>query len=244
MKKKDKKDPVTKEHTLYMVGGELASEHISETMPVGKEPAYFKVYLEDLGNIMGLSPAENTVFYALCKSMGFNGMVVLIKIVKDMLVKDTGYSYETICAAIKKLSKKGFLIRRARSAYQVNPKYCAKGEWADIKAMRIEIAYSAQGRKVEVKRVPRGNSLQIESSTSNPRLMKPKEEDAQAEEIKDDGTEAEKQRPEMWTDLPDGELESYAQGLIDELHKRNISKLKEQDWTKPNSNAKEIPFKK
>lgn len=188
-KKKTDKEPVIKETTAYVANdGTLLAEDVHEVIPIGKEPPYFKVYIQDLGNIMGLTPAEQTVFYCLCRSMGWSGLVVLIKIVKDMLVKESGYSFATIKQAIINLTKKGFLIRKARSAYLVNPKYCAKGEWGDIKATRIEIAYSDMGRKVTVKRTPRGQSLQIESSTENPHpnlLNEVHEEFADAKEIKD-----------------------------------------------------------
>lgn len=243
-KQPKKEEPVVsvKQTTAYVSkDGELLSENVNETIPVGKEPQYFKVYLQDLGNIMGLTPAEKTVFYSLCRSMAYSGIVVLIKVIKEMLIKETGYSFETIRSAVKGLTKKNFLIRRARSVYQVNPKYCAKGEWADIKAMRIEIAYSELGRKVVVKKVPKSNNLQVESSTDKPVRQI---EDAQAEEIKEDKDteEAEKQRPEMWTDLPDDDPQFQA--FVESAKElwRKGRRPKEQNWTKPNPNAKEIPF--
>lgn len=252
-KKKTDKEPVIKETTAYVSNnGTLLAEDVHEVIPIGKEPPYFKVYIQDLGNIMGLTPAEQTVFYCLCRSMGWSGLVVLIKIVKDMLVKETGYTFATIKQAIINLTKKGFLIRKARSAYLVNPKYCAKGEWGDIKATRIEIAYSATGRKVTVKRTPRGQSLQIESSTENPHpnlIEDIREEIADAKEIKADESSAEQVRKDFEKGAKPIKTMFTKSYTVEELRKMSSEDFKklgiavEQDMFNPNENAQELPFK-
>lgn len=143
---KDTQTVVTKEGELLDV-----EQHLS--FPVGEEPPYYKVYLQDLSNVLGLAPAEHAVWEVLCSNMSFNNIVVLIKPIKDMLVQATGKKYETIRAAIKALVTKGLLVRQARAVYMVNPNYAARGKWQDIKALRLTIEYSEQGRNIEVKKV-------------------------------------------------------------------------------------------
>ena len=150
----NKKENVMKDtKTVVTRDGELldVQQHIS--VPVGEEPPYYKVYLQDLSNVFGLAPAERAVWEVLCANMSFTNIVVLIKPIKNILVQTTGKKFETIKAAIKSLTNKGLLIRQERAVYMVNPNYAARGKWQDIRALRLVIEYNEQGRNIEVKKV-------------------------------------------------------------------------------------------
>lgn len=148
------KENVIKNNTAVVTPDGEILEHIQDlTIPVGEEPPYYKVYLQDLSNVMGLNPTERSVFEALCANMSFTNIVVLIKPIKEMLCEMAGRKYDTIKAAISSLTAKGMLIRKDRAVYLVNPKYAARGHWADIKALRLTIEYNDSGRHVEVTKV-------------------------------------------------------------------------------------------
>ena len=154
MEEKKKTENVIKDtQTVINTSGEILNVEQHLSIPVGDEPPYYKVYLQDLSNVLGLAPAEHLVWEVLCSNMSFNNIVVLIKPIKDMLVETTGKKYETIRAAIKSLVAKGLLMRQARAVYMVNPKYAARGKWQDIKALRMTIDYNAQGRNIDVKKI-------------------------------------------------------------------------------------------
>ena len=154
MEEKKKTENVIKDtQTVINTSGESVNVDQHLSIPVGDEPPYYKVYLQDLSNVLGLAPAEHMVWEVLCSNMSFNNIVVLIKPIKDMLVETTGKKYETIRAAIKSLVAKGLLMRQARAVYMVNPKYAARGKWQDIKALRMTIDYNAQGRNIDVKKI-------------------------------------------------------------------------------------------
>lgn len=154
MEEKKKTENVIKDtQTVINTSGEILNVEQHLSIPVGDEPPYYKVYLQDLSNVLGLAPAEHMVWEVLCSNMSFNNIVVLIKPIKDMLVETTGRKYETIRAAIKSLVAKGLLMRQARAVYMVNPKYAARGKWQDIKALRMTIDYNAKGRNIEVKKI-------------------------------------------------------------------------------------------
>lgn len=154
MEEKKKTENVIKDtQTVINTSGEILNVEQHLSIPVGDEPPYYKVYLQDLSNVLGLAPAEHMVWEVLCSNMSFNNIVVLIKPIKDMLVETTGKKYETIRAAIKSLVAKGLLMRQARAVYMVNPKYAARGKWQDIKALRMTIDYNAQGRNIDVKKI-------------------------------------------------------------------------------------------
>lgn len=154
MEEKKKPENVVKDTKVVITrDGELLNVEQHLSIPVGEEPPYYKVYLQDLSNVLGLAPAEHMVWEVLCSNMSFTNIVVLIKPIKDMLVQATGKKYETIRAAIKSLVAKGLLVRQARAVYMVNPKYAARGKWQDIKALRLTIDYNEQGRNIEVKKI-------------------------------------------------------------------------------------------
>lgn len=148
--------------------GEYIEQIRRETTPVGKEPNYYKVYIQDLANLQGLNPTETEVFQVLSANMTFDNLIVLIKPIKQKLVELIGKEYETIKKAIEGLTKKKILIRADRSVYRVNPKYAAKGKWEDIKALRLVIEYSENGREIKLENV---NPYNITYSVSDKRPL-------------------------------------------------------------------------
>lgn len=153
MEKKKAENVIKDTQTVINTSGEILNVEQHLSIPVGDEPPYYKVYLQDIANVYGLNPAERAVWEILCSNMTFQNLVFLYKPIKMMLVQATGKKYETIKAAIKSLTAKGLLIRQDRAVYLVSPKYAARGKWQDIKALRMTIDYNAQGRNIEVKKI-------------------------------------------------------------------------------------------
>ncbi|PWN59129.1 replication/maintenance protein RepL [Chryseobacterium oncorhynchi] len=146
---------VNQQNTIIMDSetGEVIEQVRKESLAVGKEPNYYKVYINDLANLQGLNPTEKMVLEILSANMTFDNLIVLIKPIKEKLVKITGKEFETIKKAIQGLSKKKVLLKEERACYRVNPKYVAKGKWEDIKALRLVIEYSEQGREISIEKV-------------------------------------------------------------------------------------------
>lgn len=132
---------------------EIITQSITQTIPIGQEPNYYKVYMQDLANLHELTPTERQVIEILSSNMSFENLIVVIKPIKDRLCELTGKKYETIKASIQGLVNKGILIREERACYRVNPKYIAKGKWQDIKALRLVIDYSQKGRQIKLESV-------------------------------------------------------------------------------------------
>ena len=151
----DKKELVIENNNnvIDSTTGEILSIEKIKTVIVGKEPSFYKVYVEDLGNLIGLNNAQKAVFECLASNMTFQNIVVLIKPIKKIIAQVTGYSPNTITKVIDQLYKKGMIIREDTSVYRINPKYVAKGKWEDIKALRLVIDYTEQGREIQVEKV-------------------------------------------------------------------------------------------
>ena len=150
-----KKEKITqnKENFIDYNTGDIVKQNITQSIPVGAEPNYYKVYLQDLANLQGLNPTERQVLEVLSSNMSFDNIIVVIKPIKEKLSQITGKSYETIRSSIQGLVNKNILIREERACYRVNPKYIAKGKWQDIKALRLVIDYNERGREISVESV-------------------------------------------------------------------------------------------
>lgn len=146
---------VNQQNTIVMDAdtGEIIEQDRKESLAVGKEPNYYKVYINDLANLQGLNPTEKMVLEILSANMTFDNLIVLIKPIKEKLVKMTGKSFDGIKRAIAELTKKRILLKEERACYRVNPKYVAKGKWEDIKALRLVIEYTEKGREISIEKV-------------------------------------------------------------------------------------------
>jgi hypothetical protein len=159
------KENVIKNNEMVInTDGELLYQERTTNFPVGNEPPYFKVYtdlIDDLSNLVRLNQSEKAIFLSLAKNMSFNNTVVLLKPIKEIIMRETGISsINTINKGIDNLFKRGFLIRQARSVYLVNPNLVGKGKWEDNKALRLTIEYSESGRDIEVVKIS-PNMLQL-----------------------------------------------------------------------------------
>lgn len=150
-----RKNKITQQNDIIIDSetGEIINQARKEILSVGKEPNYYKVYINDLANLQGLNPTEKKVLEILSANMSFDNIIVVIKPIKEKLAKAINGSFESVKKAIIGLTKKEILLKEERACYRVNPKYIAKGKWEDIKALRLVIEYSAKGREISIEKV-------------------------------------------------------------------------------------------
>jgi len=159
----------------------LGRETKVRTFVVEKEPQYVKLYTQDIGRIYGLKNSQNRVLMALAKYMAFNtNIIVLYGPVKDMLCKELGMNKNTFNMAIDQLYKQGFLIRKARACYVLDPCLFGTGSWQDVKNVRLSIEYHADGTKTIRTELDKGNG-----KLTFGRGLEKVNENVQAEEVKE-----------------------------------------------------------
>lgn len=118
---------------------------------VDKEPAYMKLYLDDLGLLRQLSKMENLILHEIFKITQFNtNRVILNKFYRDEISKNLEIKDQTIRNAISKLAKLNMLIKQGTGVYILNPNYFAIGDWTVLKGLRMTIEYTEHGKKVFV----------------------------------------------------------------------------------------------
>lgn len=137
----------TVEHLETDSDGVVTSQFQTNVSSFEREPAYVKVYLDDIGRLNGLEPAEQKLINELVFNMGYNNVVPSYKPVKEVIAKRIGVSLSTINNCIQSLYKKGVLIRKARGFYIMDPNIFGRGSWRDIKKIRMTIDYNDDGTK-------------------------------------------------------------------------------------------------
>ena len=117
------------------------------------EPNYIKLYVDDIGYLMGIQEGHRAILLYIAASVGYDGFVTLTLARKARIAATVGFAVKTVDNAITGLVKAGILRREGRSEYELNPSMFAKGEWATIRERResfnLQISYSKQqGRRV------------------------------------------------------------------------------------------------
>lgn len=131
--------------------GEVIHSH-SETEKVmyEKEPDYVKLYLRDIIRLKDLPPASEKLLMLIVKHMGYNNLFQAYKPIKLMICKQLNISINTLNNQINYLRKAGILVPMAeygRGLYLVDPDLFARGNWNDIKNLRLIIEYNSDGTK-------------------------------------------------------------------------------------------------
>lgn len=131
--------------------GEAVKHTSSNVVRISEEPAYVKMYVQDLGNLMALTGGQKNLLYALAGKIGFDGIISLNAASRRRLAKACGLSDGAFRNAMSTLCKKQILRRIESNEYEVNPHYFAKGEWRAISQRRqdfeLRIRYTADGRR-------------------------------------------------------------------------------------------------
>lgn len=117
-----------------------------------KEPDYIKLYIDDIGHLMGIQEGHRSILLYIAASVGYDGFVTLTLARKSRIAATVGMAVKTVDNAISALVKADILRREGRCEYELNPSLFARGDWAHIRerreAFNLNIAYSKSGRRV------------------------------------------------------------------------------------------------
>ena len=127
--------------------GEIVSKRANKTLSWGSEPAYIKLYLQDVLYLSDMPTKHSAVLYELLKRASYagdkDGMQVIInaslkrRIAESLNLKNVG----SISNVITDLVKGKILYRADVGMYNFNPWLFGKGDWQDIERLRLEINY-------------------------------------------------------------------------------------------------------
>lgn len=133
--------------------GGIVQQRQNLTLSWGEEPAYIKMYLQDIMYLNDVPKKFAALTSCLLRRMTYAGeehgmCVVLAPLLKKAICKEMGWQrISSLDNALQKLTAGNIIYRVERSIYKFNPYLFGKGEWQDIAKLRMEIDYSdIQGR--------------------------------------------------------------------------------------------------
>ena len=123
-----------------------------------KEPDYIKLYLADITRLKDLPKNTDKVLHLLLRSMSYKNIIPAYAPIKRMICSELDIKMVTLNKAIDKLYKVGILLRVERGIYMADPNLFGKGEWKNVKNLRLIVEYKEDGtRQVSGERVQQLN---------------------------------------------------------------------------------------
>jgi len=132
--------------------GEVISETKENVSYIPKEPAYVKLYLDDIARLYGLPKAGGDLLHALLKKMDYEGIITLVTGSKKRIAEELNIKIQTLDNNLQSLLKADILRRVSRGEFMFNPEIVAKGDWKNIykqrnKYLQLTMTYSSDGKR-------------------------------------------------------------------------------------------------
>lgn len=159
MKKIKTKTEITE--ILNKDGEKIVDKIKSTGFLIDSEPEYIKLYIRDIGRLNEIQGKANDVLFSFISNMGYNNIIPTYKPIKQMIARDLNISLHTVEAAIKKFKAKGLFIPYLRGMYIADPELFARGNWKNIKNLRLVIEYKNNGTKTLKSNLPEEMQLKL-----------------------------------------------------------------------------------
>ena len=131
--------------------GAVTSQTEEKVFHLPKEPAYIKLYLEDLERLYKLPTASSPVLYELLRQMNYDGLINLNAAVKKRICEKVNYKKQSLDNYLSKLVATGIFRKADRGVYQPDPHLFGKGDWMSIYKQReawLKVQYTPSGERV------------------------------------------------------------------------------------------------
>ena len=115
------------------------------------EPEFAKMYLNDLHKILNVPKALHTVSIALLPYLNYKGQLILNKTLRKEIAESIKIKSNSFDHALVDLIKNDILFQIGTNHYEFNPYFFAKGSWKEIKALRMDVTYTAAGKYIKIK---------------------------------------------------------------------------------------------
>ena len=135
------------------------SAEIINIKPLPPEPAYVKLYVDNIGHMSGLQSSHVEILLYVAAIVDYDGIVTLNARRKACIAATVRGSVKTVENAVTEYVKAGVIRRIGRAEYELNPSLFAKGEWRNIRERResftMAVTYSKErGREITTFKTP------------------------------------------------------------------------------------------
>lgn len=134
--------------------GEI-KERTSNVFEINKlpaEPAYIKLYVDDIGLLHGLRPVSREVLLYTAAASGYDGVASITARRRASIALTIGVTVGAVSNALTECVKVGLLRRVGHGEYEPNPAVFGRGSWAEIRERRsrfvASFVYGPEGRDI------------------------------------------------------------------------------------------------
>jgi hypothetical protein len=145
MSQRKKIDQYT-EKVDHATGESLSSER---HFTIEREPDYVKLYLQGILLYSDCPQWQNKVLHSLLKRINYQNEISLPVGYKREIVKELSISMSSLNNAISAFVRTKLLIRKDVGVYLANPHLFGRGEWKDIRKLRLMVEFSEHGVQME-----------------------------------------------------------------------------------------------
>ena len=116
----------------------------------GDEPAYIKLYLQDIAYLHGLPITASDILTELLRYVTYGTQEIILNApIKRRIAEATGMAVKTVDNRLQELVKKGIIDRVGAGIFVLNPYLFGKGDWKTIMELRnvnvhLQIIYDAK----------------------------------------------------------------------------------------------------
>jgi hypothetical protein len=154
---------------------ETRQENVVSIRKMEEEPPYVKMYIEDLGRILGLQDGHRRVLMLVAGSVDYEGIVSLTIGRKARIAATLDCAIKSVDNAIIEFTKQGIIKRIGRGEYALDEHLFAKGKWRDIRERRasfkMTVNYSHKGRSISVERCTEAEEIAAEMEAEQKTLF-------------------------------------------------------------------------
>lgn len=142
-----------REQTIDQTTGEILHDksNVISFSQMPEEPAYIKLYIDDLSRLNRLTPGETKILLYVAARADYEGIASLPLGIKNRIATSAGCSASAVSSAISKFCNEKILKRLDVGVYELNPDYFARGKWREIRERRKEfytkITYKPNGER-------------------------------------------------------------------------------------------------
>ncbi|CAK3046441.1 Plasmid replication protein RepL domain-containing protein [Vibrio crassostreae] len=129
----------------------MGKRHLDEgTGELIEEPAFVKLYINDLCKVKGVTGLQANIFHFMLKQMNDHNEVAYGSAAKERFCKSQGTTVSAFNNNIKKLIEHKLIERISRGEFRVNKKYAVKVDWSRVQSIVWTTTYSEGGKKESV----------------------------------------------------------------------------------------------
>ncbi len=148
--------------------GEIKTSSKRRSIRHEQEPAYIKLYIHDICKLNDIPKTGNDVINELLSLVDYKNEIILSTGVKNRIRDKLGIKKGTLDNTLSRLTNKWSVLKKIdRGIYMLNPNIFGRGNWMDIKKLRLTWEYSENGRELKDLNIERNTEAKFNNFLDN-----------------------------------------------------------------------------